>query len=91
MTWKGVIISVYVESSSTINSQYRVDQLKRTQANEVKGTTRTRGYDRRAQLLAYAHKLRHDNSTHPQDCTFKQKQKVNSYSYFDVLLKKTCF
>ncbi|MCD7455703.1 hypothetical protein HAX54_029179 [Datura stramonium] len=63
MTRKEVIISVYVESSSTIDPRYRFDPL-RPRAS----TTRTRGYDRRAQLLAYAHELRDANSTHPQ-CT----------------------
>ncbi|XP_016541247.2 uncharacterized protein LOC107841912 [Capsicum annuum] len=79
MSRKGVIISVYVESSSTIDSQYKFDQLKRSQANEFdesrpKGTTRRRGYDRRAQLLAYAHELRHAKSTNPQ-CTPNPKHK----------------
>ncbi|TMW99252.1 hypothetical protein EJD97_002846 [Solanum chilense] len=65
MARKGVIISVYVESSSTIDP-HKFDELKRSQANEFlwssKGTTRTKGYDRHAQLLAYAHELRHDNT-----------------------------
>ncbi|KAF3676541.1 hypothetical protein FXO38_04239 [Capsicum annuum] len=79
MSRKGVIISVYVESSSTIDSQYKFDQLKRSQANgfdesRPKGTTRRRGYDRRAQLLAYAHELRHAKSTNPQ-CTPNPKHK----------------
>ncbi|CAN4094158.1 unnamed protein product [Withania somnifera] len=79
MSPKGVIISIYVESSSTIDSQYRFDQLKRTQANEFvsrpKGTARTRGYDRRAQLLTYADELRHANTTHPQCTSHNSKPK----------------
>ncbi|PHU07702.1 hypothetical protein BC332_24191 [Capsicum chinense] len=79
MSRKGVIISVYVESSSTIDLQYKFDQLKRSQANEFdesrpKGTTRRRGYDRRAQLLAYAHELRHAKSTNPQYLQYKFDQ-----------------
>nr|XP_009624466.1 uncharacterized protein LOC104115515 isoform X1 [Nicotiana tomentosiformis] len=74
MEEKGVIISVYVESLSTTDSQYRSDPLKRT---AKKG-----GYDRRAQLLAYAHELRHTNSTYPR-CTSdnsKQKQKKRRWT-----------
>ncbi|XP_019248899.1 PREDICTED: uncharacterized protein LOC109228181 isoform X2 [Nicotiana attenuata] len=71
---KGVTISVYVEFLSTIDSQYRSHPLKRT--------ARRRGYDHRAQLLAYAHELRHANSTYPQ-CTSdnsKQKQKKSRWT-----------
>ncbi|KAK6774254.1 hypothetical protein RDI58_029493 [Solanum bulbocastanum] len=78
MARKGVIISVYVESSSTIDP-HKFDQLKRSQANEFlsrpKGTPRTKGYDRHAQLLAYAHELRHDNSTPPQFSSNNTKEK----------------
>ncbi|XP_047252314.1 uncharacterized protein LOC107841220 [Capsicum annuum] len=50
MARKGSILSIYVESSSTIDSQYRFDELKRSQANDglllrPKGGTTIRGYN----------------------------------------------
>ncbi|XP_009765186.1 uncharacterized protein [Nicotiana sylvestris] len=56
----GVIISVYVESLSSKDSQHRSNPSKRTHPS----TATKRGYDRRAQLLNYAHELRHGNYQH---------------------------
>ncbi|KAK9271432.1 hypothetical protein L1049_027023 [Liquidambar formosana] len=61
---KGVIITVYVESP-IIRSHERKDPLKRIKPHpfaQRPPTARTRGYDRRAQLLAYARELRDASS-----------------------------
>ncbi|XP_059284699.1 uncharacterized protein LOC132037999 [Lycium ferocissimum] len=56
----GVIISVYVESSSTKDySQHGSNPFKKK--IHPNPFSRKRGYDRRAQLLAYANELRHGN------------------------------
>ncbi|KAM3301697.1 hypothetical protein P3S67_016199 [Capsicum chacoense] len=57
----GVIISVYIESSSTKD---RTNPYKKRSIHPNPFLTRPRKrgwYDRRAQLLAYAHELRHGN------------------------------
>ncbi|MCE0482098.1 hypothetical protein HAX54_040495 [Datura stramonium] len=74
----GVIISVYAESSST---KRRTNPFKRRiHPNPFSTRPRKRGYgyDRRAQLLSYAHELRHGN--HQQlswnsQCSSNQKHK----------------
>lgn len=55
MARKGSILSIYVESSSTIDSQYRLDELKRSQANDglllrPKGGTTIRGYEKKLSI-----------------------------------------
>lgn len=50
-----VIITYYVESSTT---QSKHNKLKPNPFHKKAQTTRKRGYDRRAELLAYANDLR---------------------------------
>ncbi|XP_073043674.1 uncharacterized protein [Primulina eburnea] len=65
-----VIISVYMETSSKLGSQQNIDhhdQIKKFNPNSFSGfKTRIfrtqRGYDRRAQLIAYAQELRRGNA-----------------------------
>lgn len=61
-TENGVIISVYVESPKLQSPQRTVtDAVKKTKPKSVSKkpqAARKRGYDRRAQLLAYARDLR---------------------------------
>ncbi|KAL3839969.1 hypothetical protein ACJIZ3_024560 [Penstemon smallii] len=59
---KGVIINVYIESSKP---NQRNDPIKKINPNSISFQPRfyrTQGYDRRAQLLAYAQELRHANA-----------------------------
>ncbi|CAK9171720.1 unnamed protein product, partial [Ilex paraguariensis] len=59
-----VIITIYIESL-TIRSNQRSDSIRRIKPNPLSSkpkNERARGYDRRAQLLAYAQELRHANS-----------------------------
>lgn len=65
----GVIISVYVESPTLRSSQ--MDPAKKSKPKSISiskkpKTTRTRGYDRRAQLLTYARELRNSDSQEVQ-------------------------
>ncbi|XP_019251453.1 PREDICTED: uncharacterized protein LOC109230398 isoform X2 [Nicotiana attenuata] len=63
----GVIISVYVESLSSKDSKQRSNPWKRIHPKPFltrPSTSRKRSYDRRAQLLNYAHALRHANYQH---------------------------
>ncbi|KAA8538553.1 hypothetical protein F0562_028253 [Nyssa sinensis] len=67
---KGVLITVYVVSP-TIRSHHTSDPIKRIKPNPFSlkpRSVRTRGYDRRAQLLAYAQELRHANSQPSPQC-----------------------
>lgn len=64
----GVIVTLY-EESSQVGSRPRHPKIGTTTAKPT--TSRSCGYDRRAELLAYAHQLRHihhqDHNTCPQD------------------------
>lgn len=75
----GVIITVHVESRNLRSDRRKNDPIKNP--NKVSLTNRvvqTRGYDRRAQLLAYAQKLRHANAKQLPLPTFKNsKPKLN--------------
>ncbi|XP_021837676.2 uncharacterized protein [Spinacia oleracea] len=57
----GVIVTVYEELSSTSAPRYR--KIRTTNSNPI---TRSCGYDRRAELLAYAHHLRNVGPTPQQ-------------------------
>ncbi|KAK4368494.1 hypothetical protein RND71_012286 [Anisodus tanguticus] len=84
----GVIISVYVESSSTKDSQHRSNPFKKiTHPNQFTirpNIARKRGYDRRAQLLAYANELRHGNY---QQLSWKSHISSNRKHKIEVLLQ----
>ncbi|KAI3460610.1 hypothetical protein Pfo_017273 [Paulownia fortunei] len=61
---KGVTINVYIESRN-LRSDHKTDPIKKINPNLLSSQPRvskTRGYDRRAQLLAYAQELRHANA-----------------------------
>ena len=58
----GVVITVYVESSTSRSKKQSDQTTKKTQPQthfRRPGTAATQGYDRRAQLLAYSRQLRH--------------------------------
>lgn len=56
----GVIISIYVESK-ILQSDQKIDRIKRIDPTRISSQSRvcrTRGYDRHAELLAYARELK---------------------------------
>ncbi|KAK7301292.1 hypothetical protein RJT34_12153 [Clitoria ternatea] len=55
---KGVTIRVYVESSRTRSSKNPTHKTEPNPHFRMPKTTGTQGYDRKAQLLAYARELR---------------------------------
>ncbi|XAR55604.1 hypothetical protein NMG60_11035721 [Bertholletia excelsa] len=86
----GVIITNYVETSTfwwPTKNEYpfkRINPFNHSSKQKAPASARTRGYDRRAQLLAYAHELRHSSDHHyysqlpqtqaPQNCTPTNKK-----------------
>ncbi|KAL0391708.1 UNVERIFIED_CONTAM: hypothetical protein Sradi_2393600 [Sesamum radiatum] len=63
---KGVIINVYTESRN-LRPDRNIHPIKKintslSSSNNKPSVSRTQGYDRRAQLLAYAQELRHANA-----------------------------
>ncbi|KAK6115547.1 hypothetical protein DH2020_007816 [Rehmannia glutinosa] len=65
---RGVIINVYIESTN-LRSNQKTDPIKKINPKLLSSKPRvfkTRGYDRRAQLLAYAQELRHANAQQQQ-------------------------
>ncbi|CAJ1971826.1 unnamed protein product [Sphenostylis stenocarpa] len=59
---KGVVITVYVESTRTRSIKPSEDPKKKTKSHyrmpQTTGSQSSQGYDRRAQLLAYSRQLR---------------------------------
>lgn len=88
----GVIVTVYEElSSSTIGSQFQ-KKIRTTNPNTKK---RSCGYDRHAELLAYAHQLRQQANSqqiHHDDHNSTQsnlrKPKVFSLFIIIIILSK---
>ncbi|KAH7860862.1 hypothetical protein Vadar_018870 [Vaccinium darrowii] len=76
-TKNGVLITVYLESTILIPARRKNNPIKRFNPNRS-----THGYDRRAQLLAYAQELRHSIS-HQEEFTMKNSRpraaRVNLY------------
>lgn len=69
----GVTITVLVESS-TVRSHRKPDQIKKS--------SRTHGYDRRAQLLAYSRELRYAHSHKIELPIWNSRRKPKVSSYF---------
>ncbi|KAI5668539.1 hypothetical protein M9H77_18392 [Catharanthus roseus] len=68
---KGVIIKFYVETSR-LRPQQRKENIQKSthlvilpSSSKLQNTTRTQGYDRRAELLTYAQNLRNANAQRP--------------------------
>lgn len=78
-----VIITTYVESTKR-HPQQKGDSIEESQAQTIwPRTPKAHGYDRKAQLLAYAKELRNSNSRH-LDCptTYStSKSKVHAFFY----------
>lgn len=94
-TTKDVIITVYVESPSPSNTQIphrsNTDPIKKikpkpTKSNNPPTSSKARGYDRRAQLLAYAQELRNSNSQKLQLTKNGSRSKPKVYIYIYVSL-----
>ncbi|CAJ2648507.1 unnamed protein product [Trifolium pratense] len=56
-TENGVVITVYVESSRT-RSSYKLSKKDPTKKIKPQNESKTRGFDRKAELLAYSRHLR---------------------------------
>jgi len=89
----GVIISVYVESPTLRSSQ--MDPVKKSKPKSISiskkpKTTRTRGYDRRAQLLTYARELRNSDSQEVQWPRKNLRPKPKNWKWFTKPISLCC-
>jgi hypothetical protein len=104
-TQNGVIISVYVESPKPQSPQraVTVNKAKPKSASKKPQAARKRGYDRRAQLLAYSRDLRNAGSPQevqrprnslrstPKVCSSNgQKPRTCTCMHADALVKLQC-
>ncbi|KAL6504904.1 hypothetical protein OROHE_023662 [Orobanche hederae] len=85
-----VIISVYIESKN-LKSNQKTDPINPKPLCSKPRVSKTRGYDRRAQLLAYANELRHANA-HQEQCLNHSRRKPKRRRWLLPVQKtRVCF